>query len=57
MVITELRDSTYYAEIHLTQNGRSFSISSRPSDAMRTAVCPHCLQVMLIPLGGARTAP
>ena len=37
VVITELRDSTYYAEIHLTQNGRHFSVSSRPSDAMALA--------------------
>ena len=37
VVITELRDSTYYAEIHLNQDGRRFSVSSRPSDAMALA--------------------
>jgi uncharacterized protein len=37
IVVTELRESTYYAEIELTQNGTSRRVSSRPSDAIAIA--------------------
>jgi uncharacterized protein len=37
VVITELRDQTYYAELHLNQGGRTEVISSRPSDAIALA--------------------
>lgn len=36
--VTELRDGTFYAEIELVQNGDTFRISSRPSDALALAV-------------------
>lgn len=35
--VTELRDGTFYAELHLVQNGRNFTVSSRPSDAIAIA--------------------
>jgi len=38
VVVTELRTSTYYAEIILLQGGRELSVSSRPSDAVAVAV-------------------
>jgi bifunctional DNase/RNase len=38
VVITELRDGTFFANIDLTQNGTNYSISSRPSDAIALAV-------------------
>ncbi|HEX9992340.1 MAG TPA: bifunctional nuclease family protein [Acidimicrobiales bacterium] len=38
VVVTELRDSTFYAEIQLVANGRSHQVSSRPSDAIALAV-------------------
>src|SRR2546429_2960205 len=38
IVITELRDGTFYAVIHMAQNGTRFEISSRPSDAIALAV-------------------
>ena len=38
IVITELREGTFYAEIQLSSNGDSVSISSRPSDALALAV-------------------
>jgi bifunctional DNase/RNase len=38
VVITELRDNTFYAEIHLTSAGRSLTIDSRPSDAIALAL-------------------
>jgi len=38
VVITDLRDKTFYAELHLVQNGTSHTISSRPSDAVALAV-------------------
>ncbi len=38
VVVTELRDSTFYAELHLTGNGQTHVVSSRPSDAIALAV-------------------
>jgi bifunctional DNase/RNase len=38
VVITELREKTYYAELHLLQGGKHVSVSSRPSDAVALAV-------------------
>ena len=38
VVVTELRSSTYYAEIVLLQDGREVAVSSRPSDAVAVAV-------------------
>lgn len=37
VLITELREGTYYAELHLDQAGRKEVISSRPSDAIALA--------------------
>ena len=38
IVITELKDSTFYAVIQMSQNGSRYEISSRPSDAIALAV-------------------
>jgi len=38
VVVTELRASTYYAEIVLRQDGHELPVSSRPSDAVAVAV-------------------
>ena len=38
VVITELHDGTFYAEIELAGNGNARRISSRPSDAIALAV-------------------
>ncbi len=38
VVITELRGSTYYAELHLLRLGERTVVSSRPSDAVAIAV-------------------
>lgn len=35
--VTELRDGTFFAELHLTMDGRSHAISARPSDAIALA--------------------
>lgn len=37
VVLTELVDSVYYAELHVNLNGRAHVVSSRPSDAMAIA--------------------
>lgn len=42
IVITELRDSTFYAEIHLERDGRSFVMDARPSDSVALAVRQRC---------------
>jgi uncharacterized protein len=36
--ITELREGTFYAVLHLTRNGTAHAVSSRPSDAIALAV-------------------
>lgn len=38
VVVTELREGTFYAEIQMTQDGQSIVVSSRPSDAIALAV-------------------
>ena len=38
ILITELRDGTFYAVIQMARNGSSYEISSRPSDAIALAV-------------------
>jgi bifunctional DNase/RNase len=38
VVITELHEGTFYAEIELARDGAAFKISSRPSDAIALAV-------------------
>ena len=42
VVITELRDSTYFAELHLSAAGQVRVVSSRPSDAIALAVRVGC---------------
>ncbi len=42
VVITELRESTFFAELHLSAAGQARSISSRPSDAVALAVRVGC---------------
>lgn len=38
IVVTELRDGTFYAEVQMTQGGAGVVVSSRPSDAIALAV-------------------
>lgn len=38
IVVTDLRDNTFYAIIHLQMNGDSITIDSRPSDAIALAL-------------------
>jgi hypothetical protein len=38
ITVTELRESTFYAQIEMRRNGDRFEISSRPSDAIALAV-------------------
>jgi len=38
IVVTELRDSTFYATIQMERDASSYEISSRPSDAIALAV-------------------
>lgn len=37
VVVTELRDKTFFAELHLLCNGEKIVVSSRPSDALALA--------------------
>jgi bifunctional DNase/RNase len=38
VVVTDLQDKTFFAELHLNQGGAARTISSRPSDAIALAV-------------------
>ena len=38
VVVTEVRDHTYYAELHLSVGERAVTVSCRPSDAVAVAV-------------------
>ena len=38
IVVTDLSDRTFFAEIHLKANGTTHQVSSRPSDAIALAV-------------------
>jgi bifunctional DNase/RNase len=38
IVVTDLVDGVFYAEIRMTRDGRPYAVSSRPSDAMALAV-------------------
>jgi len=38
VVITDLRDNTFFALIHLDRNGEKYAIDARPSDAMALAL-------------------
>jgi len=38
IVITDIRDSTFYAEIYMQQKGETLIIDSRPSDAIAIAL-------------------
>ena len=38
VVVTEVRDRTYFAELHLVNSSGSHTVSSRPSDAIALAV-------------------
>ena len=42
VVVTELRDDTFYAVIWLERDGQSISIDSRPSDALALALRMDC---------------
>jgi len=42
IIITDLRDNTYFAEIHLKVNGGVTVIDARPSDALALAVRSRC---------------
>jgi len=42
IVITELREGTFYAVINMQRNGDAYEVSSRPSDALALAVRLGC---------------
>jgi bifunctional DNase/RNase len=42
VVVSELRDDTFYAVIWLEKDGKMFSIDSRPSDALALALRMDC---------------
>ena len=37
VVVSALKDATFYAELHLSSSGRTHEVSSRPSDALALA--------------------
>src|SRR6201992_872430 len=54
VVVTELRDDTFYAVIWLERAGQSISIDSRPSDALALALRMDC--PIFVEDGGLKTS-
>lgn len=55
VIVTELRDQTYFAELVLTAFGETYTVSSRPSDAIALAVrmkCPILAEPELLDAAG-----
>ena len=51
IVITDIRDSTYYAELYMEQHDKVIIVDSRPSDAIALAVrcgAPIYMQLRLV---------
>ncbi|MFN8051139.1 MAG: bifunctional nuclease family protein [Acidimicrobiales bacterium] len=42
VIVSELRDATFYAELHLTNGSETWVVSSRPSDALALAARVDC---------------
>ncbi len=42
VVVSDLKDNSYFAIIHLNVNGKTVAIDARPSDSMAIAVRIHC---------------
>lgn len=42
IIISDLKENAYYAVITIKQNGKTYEIDSRPSDAMALAVRTNC---------------
>ena len=60
VLITELREGTYYAELHLVQGAERSVVSSRPSDAIALAArlgAPIFAEDELIDSEGVQLAP
>jgi uncharacterized protein len=50
VVISELRDSTFYARIHVQRNGDAIEIDARPSDAIALALRSQAPIFVLAPV-------
>src|SRR3989338_8218148 len=42
VVVSDLKDNSYYALIHLKAGGKSLALDARPSDSLAIAVRTHC---------------
>src|SRR3990167_1643996 len=42
VVVSDLKDNSYYAVIHVKSNGKTLAIDARPSDSLAIAVRIHC---------------
>jgi bifunctional DNase/RNase len=42
IVVSDLKENSYYAVIHLTAGGKTFELDARPSDSLALAVRLHC---------------
>lgn len=55
VVVTEMKDHTYFAELHLKRGETAYVVSSRPSDAVALAVrigCPIFATEDVLDVGG-----
>ncbi|HTL71404.1 MAG TPA: bifunctional nuclease family protein [Candidatus Eisenbacteria bacterium] len=42
VVVSDLKENSYYALIHMKHNGKAYEIDARPSDSLALAVRLHC---------------
>lgn len=60
VLLTEVRDHTYFAELHLDLSGRSVTVSCRPSDgvavAVRTGAPIHATESLMAAAGQTPSA-
>jgi bifunctional DNase/RNase len=60
VVVTEMREHTYYAELHVSLNGKVTTVSSRPSDSICLAVrigCPMFVEEAVLDEAGQEPEP
>jgi bifunctional DNase/RNase len=60
IVVTEMREHTYFAELHLVVNGVTHTVSSRPSDSICLAVrvgCPMFVEDAVLDEAGQEPEP
>ena len=57
VVITDLKENTFFATIHLGKSGEALQVDARPSDAMALALLAEDLEELAVPTADREHAP